>query len=287
MSKATATICSLGSTKAADPVVLAQLTSKFPARKETIPADILESANGPIPEFTPQLRRTFSQLRPHAGCGTDAFRNEHFKMFAHQYADDEGRKVVDYIDAHAELYVNGKLPDWVYGFYATIGVYALLKETPVEGVPLQVRPVGVSACFRRAVAKQLNEAATTPLAETMYPRQIGVRVPVGPSQLGYGLTLHLQRHPDHVVLKTDKRNAYNSIHVLRFYAHCSNIRLKRYGSSVDLCWRRISPADWVLCKATKGRKLLRLLRIKASPRVIQRECRRIVCRRIVLGATTL
>ena len=64
-----------------------------------------------------------------------------------------------------------------------------------------------SSCFRRAVTRPLNKAATTPLAETIYPRQIGVGVPVWPSQLGYGLTLHLQQHPDHLVSKTDKKNA--------------------------------------------------------------------------------
>ena len=171
MSKAAATVCSLGSTSASDPAVMAQLTSKFPARKDEIPANILESANGPIPDFTPQLRKTFSQLRSHAGCGPDGLRYEHLRMFAHQYADDEARKDMDLIDAHAKLYVNGKLPDWVYVYYAAIQVSALLKEKPVERVPLQVRPVGVSSCFRRAVSKPLNKAATTPLAETMYPRQ--------------------------------------------------------------------------------------------------------------------
>jgi len=89
---------------------------------------------------------------------------------------------------------------------------APIKEqsaTP-EGAP-DVRPIGISECFLRAIHSSIVTQYKNTFAEHFWPQQVAVGIPGGLSLHIQGIQLTLELHPDWVVAKLDLRNAYNEV----------------------------------------------------------------------------
>ena len=82
--------------------------------------------------------------------------------------------------------------------------------------PRDVRPIAVGSVFRRTVAKLACSLLRDRFGSYFSPFQFGVSTPGGSERVVHLLQLSLSQHPDWVLLKTDARNAFNSVSRQRF-----------------------------------------------------------------------
>ena len=112
LSKAVNLLASNGLGDLSDARVVEQLRCKHPARKEGLPIDL--SGFAPFGRITVDLRPTLRKLSKQAGTGVSGFRNEYLIELTEGFADARAQQAVPLLEAFAERYANGELPEWFY-----------------------------------------------------------------------------------------------------------------------------------------------------------------------------
>ena len=74
-----------------------------------------------------------------------------------------------------------------------------------------VRPIAVGECIRRLTDKTLCLQKKESFSSFLSPLQHGVAVEGGPELIVHHISLLLESNPDWVILKTDLKNAFNSV----------------------------------------------------------------------------
>ena len=181
---------------------LHKLERKHPPSLPTIPR---------TPEDVTPLQASFQTLRlvlrdsPRgSGGGCDGWRFEHLRLLL------EDHEVLLSFLTVCNLFLAGAIPVDAATAFAGARLIALSKGQS------DVRPIAVGNVFRRSVAKLACSLLRDRFGLYFSPFQFGVSTPGGSERVVHLLQLALSQHPDWVLLKTDARNAFNSISRQRF-----------------------------------------------------------------------
>jgi hypothetical protein len=213
LSKACKVVSSTGLGDLGDPRVVEQLRRKTPPRKDdilTVLAD-LESE----PDLPLDLEETYRKLDRQVGTGPNGLKNEYLIALALSFANRRASEVMGKMNTFQTRVINGRgMPMWYYFADSAITACAPIKDKDAplneRGVP-DCRPVGAGNTARRATARCVQAALKAELGEALYPTQAAVGVPSGISALAFGLRAAMETHPDWLLVKTDKPNAFNEI----------------------------------------------------------------------------
>ena len=207
MSKA---VASLGSLGLADPCareVCEQLRRKHPRRKCEVPGVL--SHFGEFGDVDIDVREVLRTLKPRTGVGINGMRNEYMTSLTRGFKCPRAVAALSAFGAFARLYASAKLPDWFYFWDTAVKLVPLVKSFPDDGSVPDVRPLGLGNGERRVVARALMQANSETLREILAPEQIAVGVSGGLSVLVFGIRLHLEWYPEHVAIKVDFKNGFN------------------------------------------------------------------------------
>jgi len=101
----------------------------------------------------------------------------------------------------------GLCPSHVSSFFFGGRLIALNKKSG------GFRPIAVGVTLRRLASKCANAHGAARMAPTLGPRQLGVGIPGGCEAAIHSARRYLQSLPaDHVMVKLDFANAFNSLH---------------------------------------------------------------------------
>ena len=182
--------------------------------------DRIHPLQGSLPEDLPpkvslkaaDLARVYHELKPLAGTGPAGYRNEYLTCLTAFMYDPQASDAVKLHADFATKYVNADLPAWYYWMICSTTMIALIKKlAEVQGGVPDVRPVGMGSCKRRAWTSLLMQDNADVFRETFWPVQVACGVKAGIAKLIFGATQHMQGHPDHVLLKLDFTNAFNTV----------------------------------------------------------------------------
>ena len=197
------------------PGILRQLARKHPERAHSVPLQL-----PPLPGMQrvtiTSMGETFRGLRRRAGTGLSGARNEYLRALVGDFADAQADRVIERYDTFATRVVNVELPVWWYSAASVAQLMPLVKRAltdpeQVAGVEPDVRPVAVGEVEIRAIERALNGTSVEAARAVLTPQQLAVGVPNGTSILVHGIRLHMELHPDHVVVKLDLANGFNAV----------------------------------------------------------------------------
>ena len=112
-----------------------------------------------------------------------------------------------HMNAYAKLYANGGLPAWYYRAASAVRLVALKKEESLDSD--DVRPIGVGNVLRRAIARTIVRSLRKKTEEYLAPVQLGCAVRDGAIKLAFHIREVMEQHKDFVLIKVDKKNAFN------------------------------------------------------------------------------
>ena len=153
----------------------------------------------PLQISTTTLRSVLRSAPRGSSPGCDGWRFEHFRVLLQ---DDEAMELLARI---CNLFLAGMIPAEVALSFAGARLIALRKNQ------YDVRPIAVGSVFRRLVAKVACNVLKADMSAFFAPFQFRVATPGGTEHLTRLLQLTLAQHPDWIILKTDAKNAFNSI----------------------------------------------------------------------------
>ena len=211
-SKAYRLLDSKGQGDMRDPRVVSQLDVKHGPRVHAMPGHLPPDLPDEVRLKPSKLERVYHQLKPLSGTGPAGYRNEYLSCLSAFMYDSEANSAVKHHCAFAELFVNAKLPAWYYWIMCATSMIALVKREAAEpgGVP-DVRPIGMGSCKRRAWTSLLMQDNADIFRETFWPVNVACGVKAGVAKLAFGVTEHMDAHPNHVLLKLDFTNAFNTV----------------------------------------------------------------------------
>ena len=103
------------------------------------------------------------------------------------------------------LCLSGGLPESIVKIIAGARLIALKKGE--RGV----RPIAVGNCLRRLIAKLAIQSMKLEIAAYLAPHQYGVYVSGGAELMSHLVQMCLQQNPQHVAVKLDAKNAFNTV----------------------------------------------------------------------------
>ena len=210
-SKAFRLLDSKGQADLGDAGVVRQLNNKHGPRMHQLPGVMpqgLEKAKFNIKTFTQRYR----DLKPLSGVGPDGYRYEYLSCLAATMTCPNAASAVKRHKEFGELFVNAELPAWYYWIATATKMIALIKAPPtVEGGTPDVRPIGMGACKRRAWTSCLMKDNANVFKQTFWSVQVAVAVKAGVPKLIFGTTEHMTHNKNHVLLKLDFTNAFNTV----------------------------------------------------------------------------
>ena len=139
-----------------------------------------------------------------SGGGCDSWRFEHLRLLLGNH------EVLLSFLAVCNHFLASTIPTEAATAFAGARLIALCKGQS------DVRPIAVGTVFRRTVAKLACSLLRDRFGSYFSPFQFGVSTPGGSERVVHLLQLSLSQHPDWVLLKTDARNAFNSVSRQRF-----------------------------------------------------------------------
>ena len=174
-----------------------KLSLKHPARVKSVPC----------PEVLPQSTSlseslffsTLSKLPKSSGSGPSGWNFDHFKALASR--STTARKFFTVCN----LIASGSIPQGIVELLSASRLVALSKPSG------DVRPIAVGECIRRLTAKTLCLQKKESFSSFLSPLQHGLAVEGGPKLIVHHISLLLESNPDWVILKTDLKNAFNSV----------------------------------------------------------------------------
>ena len=134
-----------------------------------------------------------------SSCGFNGWRFEHLKLLLDS----------DYTTSHLHFlcnsYLSGSVPDVVATTLAGAKLIALQKNVN------DVRPIAVGDSFRRLTAKLACHQLKKKISTFLAPHQYGVSTPGGAELMTHLIQASLEEHPEWIVIKTDAKNAFNTV----------------------------------------------------------------------------
>ena len=224
---------SKGAASLGDEDVVQQLRNKHPQRSEPMPQTVPVDRTRARVEV--KLRRRYRRLRIDAGVGPDRWRNEYLRPLAHEYNDARAKEAVAAHETVAGWFLNLELPDWVYEVSAEIKLVALIKAKR-EGRAPDVRPIGMGGCRQRAWLAQATADVAKAAAAEMRPTQYAIGVNSGLERMKRVIDGHRLWKPNHVLIKIDCANAFNSIGRARTLDSMTRMQ----------CSKNLAPVFWAL-----------------------------------------
>ena len=179
----------------ADTIV--KLTLQHPARVKSVPC----------PEVLPQSTSlseslffaTLSKLSKSSKSGPSGWNFDHFKALASR-STTAGK-----FFTACNLIARRSIPHGIVELLSASRLVALSKPSG------DVRPIPVGECIRRLTAKTLCLQKKESFSSFLSPLQHGVAVEGGPELIVHHISLLLESNPDWVILKTNLKNAFNSV----------------------------------------------------------------------------
>ena len=224
-----------------DPDVSKQMCDKHVPRHRALPGSLPQGLPNDVLKV--KLWKKYQSLDSLAGTGVCGYRNEYLRCLAVPYADALASKAVSLHEHFAEDFLNARLPSWYYWVVTSVKLVGLLKKvTPVGRVP-DVRPIGMGNNRRRAWTGQLVEDHAHILATEMWPAQVAVGVSAGITKMVFALRAHMQAHPDHLLLKLDFSNAFNTMSRAAVLDAC--YRNPRWRKFYRFFWAVLSPESHI------------------------------------------
>ena len=201
---------SSGLADAGDPRVQNQLRANRLRRKEEMPSRLADV--GQFPRVAMDTEPTLRNLRSHAGTGVSDYRKEYLRAFVTDFADMRARTVLPLLNAFASAYANADLPAWFYTVFTAVKAALPIKSpAPAPDAAMDVRPVGVGECLRRAIHSALVAQHNDLLRQHLRPQQVAIGVPSGMNVLVFGMRLTLEIRPDFAVVRVGLENAHNEV----------------------------------------------------------------------------
>ena len=146
-----------------------------------------------------------------SSCGFNGWRFEHLKLLLDS----------DYTTSHlhslCNSYLSGSVPDVVATTLAGAKLIALQKNVN------DVRPIAVGDSFRRLTAKLACHQLKKKISTFLAPHQYGVSTPGGAELMTHLIQASLEEHPEWIVIKTDAKNAFNTVDRSAFLSEVASI----------------------------------------------------------------
>ena len=133
------------------------------------------------------------------GTGPSGWRFEHLKVLL------EDEVTADGLFTACSLMARGDLP---------LEIAKLLSASRLIALPKcngDVRPIAIGECLRCITARVICRQKREAFADYFCPMQHGVSTPSGSELVAHHIKLLLERNNDWVAIKTDVKNAFNSI----------------------------------------------------------------------------
>jgi hypothetical protein len=231
LSKACKTLSNAGLGDLGDPHIVEQIRRKTPPRKEEILTSWTDFESEP--DLLMDLEDTYRNLDRRVGTGPNGLKNEYLTVLARSFPNRRAREVLGRMNTFQTRVINGRgMPSWYYYADSAITACAPIKDknAPLNenGVP-DCRPVGAGNTARRATARFLQATVKVELGEALYPTQTAVGVASGISALVFGLRAGMEAHPDWLLAKTDKPNAFNEVKRAKAIKACIDLARSRGG----------------------------------------------------------
>ncbi len=138
--------------------------------------------------------------------GPDGLCPQHLKDMLSASAENGGREFLRSLASFVNFVAKGNTPSWIRHCFFGASLSALKKKNG------GIRPIAVSMTLRRLVAKCLCVKALQLLQGELSPLQVGFGTPGGVEAASHAARLFVRHLPsDHVFLKLDFKNAFNSI----------------------------------------------------------------------------
>ena len=137
--------------------------------------------------------------------GPDGMRPQHLKDLV--LCQESGVDFLTALTGFTNTVLAGLCPKDMSPFFFGGRLIALNKKSG------GIRPIAVGVCLRRLVSKCASSHGTARLAPLFGPRQLGVGISGGCEAAIHSARRYLQTlAPDHVMVKLDFANAFNSLH---------------------------------------------------------------------------
>ena len=152
------------------------------------------------------FKNTIKSATRGSGCGPSGWRYEHIQAI---FKDDKSADLLYMMCNHIAL---GKVPSKIIPLLAGSRLIALPKSNG------DVRPIAIGEVFRRVTARTICKQKSAVFSAHFSPVQYGIATPEGAELLTHHIQVLLESNPDWSILKTDVRNAFNSVarkHLLR------------------------------------------------------------------------
>ena len=135
-----------------------------------------------------------------SGCSPSGWRYEHLKVIASDTVSAE------HLHFAFSCIANGSVPVSIARLLSSARLIALPKASG------DVRPIAIGEVFRRVTAKCICAQTKSEFSNFFSPLQHGASTVGGTHLLLHHIQLLLEANSDWIVLKTDAKNAFNSIH---------------------------------------------------------------------------
>ena len=182
----------------ATPDTAQKLAEKHPIRVFDIP-----DMPSPAMHISLSKQHMFNSIKKSprgSGCGPSGWRYEHLKVIASDTVSAEQLHFAFYCIA------NGSVPVSIARLLSSARLIALPKASG------DVRPIAIGEVFTRITAKCICAQMKSEFSNFFSPLQHGVSTEGGTDLLLHHIQLLLEANNDWIVLKTDAKNAFNSIH---------------------------------------------------------------------------
>ena len=174
-----------------------KLCAKYPKASSAL--DYISISSASLQVSPRSIKNALKSAPRGSSPGCDGWRFEHLRILLHDDA------AIELLTRACNLFLDGSIPSDVATAFASARLIALRKNAN------DVRPIAVGSVFRRLVAKAACSALKSQMASFFNPFQFGVATAGGAEHLIHLLQLSFTQHPDWMILKTDARNAFNSI----------------------------------------------------------------------------
>ena len=192
---------------------VAALQAKHPAAPlgQTLPPPPDNSSALALHVDSDVVYKAIMDMPAGSGGGLDGVRPKYIHQLVSKETMESGRRLLEALTKLVNLFLQGRIPECVRGALYRAALCALAKK---EG---GIRPIAVGSFYRRLSGRIAARHASAALAHTLKPCQLGVGVPQGceaaiHSVREYASRTVAQPGSNHVLLKVDIRNAFNSIH---------------------------------------------------------------------------
>ena len=176
-----------------------KLTAKHPRRSSVIEEQLADPfIESPVVLSSHQFI-TIKKASKGSGCGLSGWRYEHLRvLISDSFTAENLFRVCSIIAA-------GLVPEPITKLLCAARLIALPKSSG------DVRPIAIGEVFRRITAKTICSQYKDSFSKFFAPLQHGIATDGGADLLVHDVQLLLGSHKDWLVMKTDAKNAFNSV----------------------------------------------------------------------------